>query len=173
MAATVRKGIKISGVCLFLLYLTGLVYFLFFAEEYGRSAAVVGYNTRPFREILRYLRYWKILGLRTVILNLAGNVIGFMPFGALLPIFSRQMRRPWKITLLSFEISAIIEISQLVLQVGCFDVDDMILNTLGGLLGYLVFWASNRWYFRLGEFLRGQTNRKKEVKYGKAAGLFF
>ena len=60
MAATVRKGIKISGVCLFLLYLTGLVYFLFFAEEYGRSAAVVGYNTRPFREILRYLRYWKI-----------------------------------------------------------------------------------------------------------------
>ena len=87
MAATVRKGIKISGVCLFLLYLTGLVYFLFFAEEYGRSAAVVGYNTRPFREILRYLRYWKILGLRTVILNLAGNVIGFMPFGALLPIF--------------------------------------------------------------------------------------
>ena len=29
MAATVRKGIKISGVCLFLLYLTGLVYFLF------------------------------------------------------------------------------------------------------------------------------------------------
>ena len=42
MAATVRKGIKISGACLFLLYLTGLVYFLFFAEEYGRDAAVVG-----------------------------------------------------------------------------------------------------------------------------------
>ena len=161
MAATVRKGIKISGVCLFLLYLTGLVYFLFFAEEYGRSAAVVGYNTRPFREILRYLRYWKILGLRTVILNLAGNVIGFMPFGALLPIFSRQMRRPWKITLLSFEISAIIEISQLVLQVGCFDVDiwcsGLQTDGISGLAG----------------FLRGQTNRKKEVKYGKATGLFF
>ena len=161
MAATVRKGIKISGVCLFLLYLTGLVYFLFFAEEYGRSAAVVGYNTRPFREILRYLRYWKILGLRTVILNLAGNVIGFMPFGALLPIFSRQMRRPWKITLLSFEISAIIEISQLVLQVGCFDVDDMILNTLGGLLGYLGVWASNRWYFRLGGISSGTDKQEK------------
>ena len=94
MAATVRKGIKISGVCLFLLYLTGLAYFLFFAEEYGRSAAVVGYNTRPFREILRYLRYWKILGLRTVILNLAGNVIGFMPFGALLPIFQDRCAGP-------------------------------------------------------------------------------
>jgi len=88
-------------------------------------------------------------------------VIGFMPFGALLPIFSRQMRRPWKITLLSFEISAIIEISQLVLQVGCFDVDDMILNTLGGLLGYLVFWASNRWYFRLGGISSGTDKQKK------------
>lgn len=42
MAATVRKGIKISGVCLFLLYLTGLVYFLFFAEEYGRERSGCG-----------------------------------------------------------------------------------------------------------------------------------
>lgn len=152
MAAAVRKGIKISGACLFGLYIVGLVYFLFFSEGFGRGmdGAVYDYNVVPFREIRRYLTYWRVLGVRSVFLNLAGNVIGFMPFGALLPIMVRDVRKPWKVALLSFEISAIIEVSQLLFQVGCFDVDDMILNTLGGFLGYGVFWVSNRFYRRAG-----------------------
>ena len=144
MAATVRKGIKISGVCLFLLYLTGLVYFLFFAEEYGRSAAVVGYNTRPFREILRYLRYWKILGLRTVILNLAGNVIGFLPFGFIVPVMHKKMESFWKVSLLGFMFSLCVETIQLITKVGCFDVDDLILNTLGAMIGCGAFLICNK-----------------------------
>lgn len=141
MTAAVRKGIKISGACLFFLYMAGLIYFLFFAESYGRGAAgaVCDYNLRPFREIIRFLRYRETLGSRAVFLNLAGNVIGFLPFGALLPLMVRSVRRAWKIGFLSLEISALIEVSQLLFQVGCFDVDDMILNTLGGLLGYAVF----------------------------------
>ena len=144
MAATVRKGIKISGVCLFLLYLTGLVYFLFFAEEYGRSSAVVGYNTRPFREILRYLRYWKILGLRTVILNLAGNVIGFLPFGFIVPVMHKKMESFWKVSLLGFMFSLCVETIQLITKVGCFDVDDLILNTLGAMIGCGAFLICNK-----------------------------
>lgn len=152
MAAVVRKGIKISGACLFGLYILGLIYFLFLSEGFGRGmeGAFYSYNVVPFREIRRYLVYWRVLGLRSVFLNLAGNVIGFMPFGALLPIMVRDVRSPWKVTLLSFEISAIIEVSQLLFQVGCFDVDDMILNTLGGLLGYGIFWVCSRCYRRAG-----------------------
>lgn len=151
MAAVIRKGIKISGACLFCIYVVGLIYFLFFAEIYGRGAAdvVYDYNICPFREIRRYLTYWQILGVRTVFLNLAGNVIGFMPFGALLPLMAKGVRRAWKVTLLSFEISALIEISQLIFQVGCFDVDDMILNTLGGFLGYVIFRISSGVYCRV------------------------
>jgi glycopeptide antibiotics resistance protein len=151
MAVTIRKSIKISGACLFLLYLAGLIYFLFFAENYGRGlpGLAYSYNLRPFYEINRYLTCWKILGMRTVFLNLAGNVIGFMPFGALLPILTRGVRKAWKVGLLSLEISALIEVSQFLFQVGCFDVDDIILNTLGGLLGYAVFWMFSRIYFRM------------------------
>ncbi|MDO4321240.1 MAG: VanZ family protein [Lachnospiraceae bacterium] len=151
MTAAIRKSIKISGACLFFVYMAGLIYFLFLSEEYGRGAAGMAYNYNlcPFREIRRYLTYWEILGFRAVFLNLAGNVIGFMPFGALLPILSRNVRKAWKAVLLSFEVSALIEVSQLIFQVGCFDVDDIILNTLGGLLGYIVFWVTSRWYFRI------------------------
>lgn len=148
MAAAIRKGIKISGTCLFMVYLILLIYFLFFSEEYGRGTAemIYHYNIHPFREITRFLTYRDILGFRAVFLNLAGNVIGFMPFGALLPVMAKSARRGWRVTLLGFEVSALIEISQLIFQVGCFDVDDIILNTLGGLLGYVVFWVTSRCY---------------------------
>ena len=148
MAAALRRGIKISGTCLFFVYMAGLVYFLFFAESYGRgiAEAAYSYNILPFREIRRYLTYWEILGIRSVILNLAGNVIGFMPFGALIPLMSRSVRKAWKVGLLSLEISVLIEVSQFLFRVGCCDVDDVILNTLGGLLGYAVFCIFSGWY---------------------------
>lgn len=150
MASVVRKGIKVSGACLFLVYMVCLVYFLFFAEEYGRvSSMAYSYNIEPFREIRRFWAYREILGFRAVFLNLAGNVIGFMPFGALLPIMAKGARKAWRITLLGLEVSALVEVSQLIFRVGCFDVDDMILNTLGSLLGYVVFWAVSRCYLKL------------------------
>lgn len=150
MASVVRKGIKISGACLFLVYMVCLVYFLFFAEEYGRvSSMAYSYNIEPFREIRRFWAYREILGFRAVFLNLAGNVIGFIPFGALLPIMAKGARKAWRITLLGLEVSALVEVSQLIFRVGCFDVDDMILNTLGSLLGYAVFWAVSRCYLKL------------------------
>ena len=76
--------------------------------------------------------------------NLVGNIVGFLPFGAILPVLKRNMRSFWKILLLSFEFSAMIEVTQLITKVGSFDVDDMILNTMGGVLGYWIFSICNR-----------------------------
>ena len=67
-------------------------------------------------------------------LNLAGNVIGFLPFGFFLPILSRRLRNGAVVTALGFGLSLLVESIQLVFKVGCFDVDDLILNTLGVLL---------------------------------------
>ena len=43
--------------------------------------------------------------------------------------------------LYSFELSLLVETIQLVTKVGSFDVDDLLMNTLGALLGYLLAWA--------------------------------
>lgn len=141
MDAGMKRAVKAAGMCLFLVYLAGLIYFLFFAESYGRGSADAVYdcNLVPLREIRRYLTYWETLGLRRVFLNLGGNILGFLPFGALVPLLLRSARSAWKVGFLSLEISILIEVSQLLFQVGCCDVDDVILNTLGGLLGYAVF----------------------------------
>ena len=152
MDPAVKKGIKIVGICMCVIYLVLLINMLFFSDGFGRRLDGSAYNCNvyPFREIMRYLTYADLLGTRNVLLNLAGNIVGFMPFGALLPIFARGARKMWRVVLLAFEVSALVEFTQLVFQVGCFDVDDMILNTFGALLGYLVFaagcrlWPENR-----------------------------
>ncbi len=72
-------------------------------------------------------------------------------------------------TLISFEFSLLIECIQLVSKVGSFDVDDMILNTLGGSLGYLCFWVARKWKKRRNEKKKNNrsykfTEKKKSVR---------
>ena len=130
------------GTVLFVLYLVLLTYFLFFAEEMGRSPDMrpeYSYNLVLFREIRRFLVYRDKVGVQAMLLNIFGNVLAFAPFGFFLPVVWRRTRRWYTVTLLSFFTSLCIEVMQLVLRVGSFDVDDLLLNTAGGLAGYLIF----------------------------------
>ena len=62
-----------------------------------------------------------------------------MPFGYLLPQAYRRMDSFWKVTLLGFLLSLLVEIMQLLLMVGIFDVDDLIMNVTGVMLGFGLF----------------------------------
>ena len=62
-----------------------------------------------------------------------------MPFGFFLPVIWKRTEPWYTTTLLSFLLSLGIELTQLVSKVGSFDVDDLFLNTVGGLAGYLIF----------------------------------
>jgi glycopeptide antibiotics resistance protein len=136
-----KKIIRIASWCIFVIYLVALVYFLFFSEQMGRTPSDrYKYSLIPLREIRRYILYWRAIGSYYVLLNLLGNVICFVPFGFVLPIISRQQRSLPRIALLSFLSSLLVELIQLVSKVGSCDVDDMILNTLGGIIGYFIFW---------------------------------
>ena len=74
---------------------------------------------------------------------LCGVVIGFIPYGFILPVIARKCRSGFFIILSGFGISLLVETIQLITKVGCFDVDDLILNTLGAALGYLAFAVCN------------------------------
>lgn len=135
-----KKIVCVISWFVFIVYMVALVYFLFFSEQMGRiPCGEYKYSLVPFREIKRYLIYRREIGLFNVVLNLAGNVICFVPFGLMLPIMSSRQRGVCKITILTFLTSLLIELIQLVSKVGSCDVDDIILNTLGGFLGYLLF----------------------------------
>ena len=78
-----------------------------------------------------------VLGWQAVALNIWGNIIAFYALWFILPIYSKRCRNVWMTVLYSFELSLLVELLQLVFKVGSFDVDDLFLNTIGGLLGYL------------------------------------
>lgn len=142
MNREIKNKIKKVGTIVFLLYIAALIYFLFFSESYGRTEFAereYQYNIVPFREIKRFWIYRKQLGAFAVVTNLLGNVVGFVPFGFILPLISRRVRGFFLITLSGFTLSLLVEVIQLVTKVGCFDVDDMILNTLGAAIGYILF----------------------------------
>lgn len=97
------------------------------------------YNLVPFKEITRYFRYYDVLGPTLFMINMIGNVAAFMPFGFFLPIISRRSKKWYNTVMFGFVFSLMLETLQLVFKVGSFDVDDMLLNTLGAAAGYLCY----------------------------------
>ncbi|MEG1293589.1 MAG: VanZ family protein [Clostridium sp.] len=123
---------------LFLCYLIVLTYFMFFSDGFGRSGHEgYSYNLTLFKEIKRFYTYRERLGMKSFLINTLGNIVCFMPFGFILPLISRRGGIWYNTFLLSFWLSFCIEVTQIVFQVGSFDVDDMFLNTLGGILGFI------------------------------------
>ena len=135
------KNIKIVSAVFLVLYMSDLAYVCFFSETYGRTHISEGYhyNFVPFKEIRRFLEYREVIGFKAVLLNLFGNVFVFSPFGFIVPVISRKSRVVMKMLILTFMLSFCIETIQLLCRVGSFDVDDLLLNTLGGLIGYAIF----------------------------------
>ncbi len=76
--------------------------------------------------------------------NFFGNILMFMPLGFLLPMVSNQKQRVAPVVFSGFLCSLSIELMQLFLGRGT-DIDDVILNTFGGFLGFLIFVMVSKW----------------------------
>ncbi len=146
-------------VVVFILYLILLVYLLFFFDVRTSmpDTGQLHYNIVPFQEIQRFYENADLLGA-AAFANLYGNVLIFMPFGFLLPAIWRRMRGFFKVFGLSLLVTFGVEATQLLTMHGCFDVDDMILNMIGGMLGFVIFWIC---YGILCLFLRARRRNKK------------
>jgi glycopeptide antibiotics resistance protein len=144
------------GWLLFYLYIILLFYFLFFSEQFGREqSANYRYNLEFFKEIKRYFNYRERVGFIYFTVNIIGNVLAFVPFGFLVPLLKKAnwkdnsfaMKKKilnfFSITFSSMFFSLCIELIQLAFKVGIFDVDDILMNTVGGILGYLLFVIGN------------------------------
>lgn len=136
---------RTASQLIFLLYLFALFYLLFFSENYGRTEITeeYRYNLELFREIKRFIRFHELLGMKMVLINLLGNVAAFIPFGFFLPVLWKDTAKLYRMFLLTLGFSLLIELVQLLYRVGTFDVDDLLLNTLGGLIGYAMWRISD------------------------------
>lgn len=128
-----------------MVYIGFLLYFLLLSEIYGRTELRIdySYNLVLLKEIKRFWEYRELLGMKVVMMNLIGNVAIFIPFGFILPWAKRYInfiQTTWYTLLFSISIECV----QLITKVGSFDVDDLLLNTLGGCIGYIAFFICCR-----------------------------
>lgn len=144
-----RLFVKMSLTLLLFIYLailTKLVLFKYIPLTELRNLANFDFseirwrssNFVPF-ETIKLFWYADNLNLNIRIENLVGNIIGFVPFGFILPMLSDKFRKLFVVMLATFYLSLAYEGLQFLTGFGSFDVDDLILNTLGGILGYLAY----------------------------------
>jgi glycopeptide antibiotics resistance protein len=103
------------------------------------------YNLVPFATINMFLQLYATHRMAAAT-NLIGNVAIFVPFGVLIPlVFGGK----WGRMLLIFVTCIVaLEVAQLLLRRGSLDVDDLMLNVVGALMGFgalrLVLWAQHK-----------------------------
>lgn len=95
-------------------------------------------NLIPFKNIMVYINGYDRFNLDIIINNTLGNVLIFLPLGLFLPILFKKYTRFSKLFFCSILISFTIEALQFILQIGQFDIDDIILNTSGSIVGYFI-----------------------------------
>ncbi|WP_241138705.1 VanZ family protein [Bacillus mycoides] len=115
-------------------YFGNLKYFFETGDWHSIHGGLI--NLIPFRSIIRYLTEFDSYNLDIVLMNTLGNVIIFIPFGFLLPLLFKQINNVKMASKIFIKFILLIESLQLLTFTGVFDIDDIILNMLGALIGY-------------------------------------
>lgn len=125
----------------FIIYCLILVYVLFLSRGTRVGFTFAEYMRRftnfiPFKTIIEYVQRY-IDGYRNLsVLNLLGNLALFVPMGMALPCLFKKLNHFWKVTLTVLGMVVIIELVQGLLRVGSIDIDDVIFNVVGAMIGY-------------------------------------
>ena len=131
---------------LFLLYV-GLMLWLLFGQRFQGELAFAQVqqmlekiSLKPGHTIGSYL--WVLKNSadpqmrREAVINLVGNVVMFVPLGFFLGALFRPMGSFWRMLLCSIGIICLVELLQIITLLGSCDIDDLILNLPGTMLGW-------------------------------------
>lgn len=91
----------------------------------------------PFRvNLLPLVNLFDYDSKRDLLLNVIGNAAMFVPSGIVLPIVYKRLNTFWRVLLTGIGMSLCIELIQLPFSARATDIDDLILNTIGVIVGY-------------------------------------
>lgn len=139
-----------SRMILFIIYCLNLIYVLFLDPGFGRHIQTsfssleeyISYNVNldPFETINLFVDGYKsgIVTLETLMRNLLGNLVVFMPFAYLLPSLFKKQRKFVFFLITIVLIVFGVEVMQVILMSGSGDIDDFILNVVGCVFMYIL-----------------------------------
>ena len=123
---------------LFVLYSALMLWLLFDRVGYDPTIPYwdqLKYNLVPLHTIRLF---WRIWPSAAAIINLGGNVIMFIPLGFLLPRACPKLNKFFRCFFTCALIIILVEVTQLFTLLGSCDIDDLILNMAGILLGFIL-----------------------------------
>ena len=126
----------------FIVYIMCLFYVVTFQDVSWSTS-----NFIPFQEMFRYQ-----LGTRMFFKNVGGNMLMFVPFGFFVSYFLKLIK-PYSIIILTILTSVTIETTQLMIG-RVFDIDDIILNIVGGLAGFILYYLIHKFKDKLPKILK-------------------
>jgi glycopeptide antibiotics resistance protein len=133
------------------------------------SAGIAGSNLRPGHSLRQYLDDYTFLAACK---QIGGNVVMGMPFGLILPVLVPSRMRMVRVLVLTTVVMVLIELAQGALVEGrAFDIDDVILNTGGALIAYVVLGRRiGHKYHTLGEPRAPKARRRAAGATDEARG---
>lgn len=148
------------ALAVFWLFMTGLL-LLAFEGNHGTpmemlQSAVMRISTReninliPFRTIRSFFLTFT---LDAFLINIVGNIVMFLPWGFGVVLLWKKNQSLGRVIALSFLLTAFIETSQLFIG-RSVDVDDLILNFIGGCAGAVLYFVIRKKFPQIGELAR-------------------
>ena len=127
-----RYSMKKASVVLFLIYFAVVLYLTIFMRIGTVDTSVI---TTPFDDLKNAIQYRDPAMVQHMVLN----VIMFVPFGYLIPAMNPENLRRCSFAFLGGIVcSTVIEGAQMIFSLGQSDIDDIIANSIGAVIGYLI-----------------------------------
>lgn len=149
-----NKAMKFNLWIFFILYLVLLITLTLFDPMWGRNGfnsfnwtqegldiyLENSVNLVPFKTIIEYIQkiFTSLLDTSTIFLNLFGNIACLMPLALFIPILFKNVDNTKKFLISILCVTLGIELIQFISFSGSCDIDDVILNTLGAVIMYLI-----------------------------------
>ena len=116
-----------------------------------RSCNLIPFLTvRDFAQMAFHGQFWRSFA------NIMGNLFIFSPLGYFLPLLSLPFQKPRRVFLFSVSLSILFEVLQYALYLGSSDIDDVILNAAGAMVGCGTFYGVRR-------FTKGRRRSMQKV----------
>ena len=140
-----KRPFKTFVTVSFFVYVLLMISILFFRNRYADGLSISEYMARfsnfvPFKTIKTYVTYFFAgkINRGIVYRNIFGNMLLFMPLTVFLYSLFPKMKNIVANLSVVFVCIVTTETVQLLFKIGSIDIDDIILNMIGALLGFLV-----------------------------------
>lgn len=126
-------------LAVYIVFISYRLFFYAYTDNIRHTMKEISYNLLPFKTIIDFFINSQNVKPSVLAYNLAGNVAAFVPLGFLLPAAFKKLRTLKLALITAFILIFVAESMQLVTQRGVFDVDDIILNLIGTIIGFYIY----------------------------------